>query len=401
MAAPSNYATGTGGATEGAIDDPLVLNMWSAVLHAETLDELWFEKHGLVGKESAEDSLERSSGLPIISRDEFGIGRGQRVQMGLSKQLTRNRPTTARTSDYDVYLMELDNRSGSSGNGVISDYTYGIDSMVDNEESLELYDMEVVVELLKHAVSFPTPEIQNLRTRYKMDDVANSRLRDWLRQEREENCNDAFYDGFSAHIIKNATGGHNAAVAHTQQIWANDATQQSDISNNDTLSLAVLRQIYQTCKVNNINPIEVDGHECYVLLAHVYAINDLHADTSEFRETFNNAMPRGTDNPLFTRSAIYAEGIVVHEYNRVRRPYSASPANNEDSTFMCPVLGADALAMAQDEPRMVLRKEDAYGDIYGVGIKCVCGDARVEFEDRSDSTKIQQGSVQLNLWATA
>ena len=33
------YATGTGGAREGSLDDPLVLNMWSALLHAETQDD--------------------------------------------------------------------------------------------------------------------------------------------------------------------------------------------------------------------------------------------------------------------------------------------------------------------------------------------------------------------------
>lgn len=395
------YATGTGGASEGSLDDPLVLNMWSALLHAETQDELWFAKHGMIGKEREEGVFERQGGAPILSKDEFGAGRGQRVNMALSKQLTRNRPAANRSSAYDTYLQELDNRIGGSGNGNISNYTYGTTSMIDQEETMELFDCQVVVELLKHSVSFSTPEIQNLRTRFKMDDVAADRLRDWLKQEREENLLDAFYDGFSAHVIKNGTGGHSSAITHPTQVWANDSTSQATISNNDTLSLAVLRQVYQTAKINNINPVEVDGHECFVMLAHVYAINDLFADTTEFRSTFESAMPRGTDNPLFTRASIYAEGVVVHEYNRVRRPYSASNSNNENSTFQSVVLGADSLASAQDEPRLVLRKEDAYGDIYGVGIKQVCGDRRVEFEDRANGGPLNQSSFQVNLWATA
>ena len=277
--------------------------------------------------------------------------------------------------------------------------TFGTTTMIGAEESMNLYDLEVVVELMKHAVGFATPEIQDLRTPFKMEQEAASALRDWLTAQYEESILDAHYDGNAAHVVR---AGYAAAVTHPRQIWGNDATAQANISNNDTLSAADLRKVYENMRINNINPLRVDGKEMYVMLAHVYSISDLMNDT-DIKNTYQNAYTRtaaGSDNPLFSRAEIIFEGIAVHEYNRTRRPVGS--ANDAPSTMRNIVLGADAIVCGNaSEPRLVRRKEDEYEDRYGVGIKQVFGCARADFFHINNNDNINQSSAEMMSWSVA
>ena len=378
------FTTGTGSAT--SLADPLVNILFSQKLHIETQDELWFNQRGLMKKEDGgEETFERKSDSPIVVKDEFGKERGQRIRLALRKQLTTN--------------VGLSDRDGSgTGANVLNQYTFGISSMIDQEENMNLYDMEVVVELMKHAVGFATPELQDLRTPFKMEQEAASALRDWLAGQYEESILDAHYEGNAAHVIKS---GFASATAHPRVIWSNDATAQGDISSNDTLSAADLRKVYESMRINNINPLKVDGKEMYVLLAHVYSISDLMND-SDIKNTYQNAFSRtaaGSDNPLFSRAEVIFEGIAVHEYNRVRVPGSGT---NAASTRRNIVLGADALICGNaSEPRLVRRKEDAYEDRYGVGIKQIFGCARADFQHINNNVTLNQSSAELMNWSVA
>ena len=378
------FTTGTGSAT--SLADPLVNILFSQKLHIETQDELWFNQRGLMKKEDGgEETFERKSDSPIVVKDEFGKERGQRIRLALRKQLTTN--------------VGLSDRDGSgTGANVLNQYTFGISSMIDQEENMNLYDMEVVVELMKHAVGFATPELQDLRTPFKMEQEAASALRDWLAGQYEESILDAHYEGNAAHVIKS---GFASATAHPRVIWSNNATEQGDISNDDLLSAADLRKVYESMRINNINPLKVDGKEMYVLLAHVYSISDLMND-SDIKNTYQNAFSRtaaGSDNPLFSRAEVIFEGIAVHEYNRVRVPGSGT---NAASTRRNIVLGADALICGNaSEPRLVRRKEDAYEDRYGVGIKQIFGCARADFQHINNNVTLNQSSAELMNWSVA
>ena len=378
------FTTGTGAAT--SLADPLVNILFSQKLHIETQDELWFNQRGLMKKEDGgEDTFERKSDSPIVVKDEFGKERGQRIRLALRKQLTTN--------------VGLSDREGSgTGANVLNQYTFGISSMIDQEENMNLYDMEVVVELMKHAVGFATPELQDLRTPFKMEQEAASALRDWLAGQYEESILDAHYEGNAAHVIKS---GFASATAHPRVIWSNNATEQGDISNDDLLSAADLRKVYESMRINNINPLKVDGKEMYVLLAHVYSISDLMND-SDIKNTYQNAFSRtaaGSDNPLFSRAEVIFEGIAVHEYNRVRVPGSGTNAASPRRTI---VLGAAALICGNaSEPRLVRRKEDAYEDRYGVGIKQIFGCARADFQHINNNVTLNQSSAELMNWSVA
>ena len=409
-ASGSGYVTGSGNAGTPAdlagMSDDLVLTLWSSKLHMETLRELWFTDRGMTKQESGDEGVyERSASAPIIIKDELGVGRGQRIRMALRKQLKSGLPSSDNSTAYDHQAM---NRSESSGDASIPAKHYDVataGTLVDAEENMELYDLECTVEMLKHAVAFSAPEIQNMRTNFNMEDEAAVALRDWLVAQKEEAILDTFYFKYPAHIIRRGTAGQSAVVPHPNLIWANDATDVNDIDTNDKLDAAALRQIYKEARTRNINPLNVGGAECFVLLAHVRGLNDLYSDAATGNgtmEVFNRA-GTGQDNPIISRAEMYYSGICVHEYNRVRGANLAdADAHAESETINHIVLGADALVQANaTEPRLVRRKEDRYEDVYGIGIKQVFGGVRADWMDATNtaSKTINQSSIQFNAYA--
>ena len=385
--AANAFVTGTAGV---GLSDPLVNILFSQKLHIETQDELWFNQRGLMKKEDGgEDTFERKADSPIVVKDEFGKERGQRIRLALRKQLTRNTGLSDRDGD-------------GTGANVLNQYTFGTASMIDQEETMNLYDLEVVVELMKNAVGFATPELQDLRTPFKMEQEAAAALRDWLAAQYEESILDAFYEGNAAHVIKSGFASSKQLSTITDTLWDGDATGQSDIASNDTLSAAGLRKAYESMRIRNVNPLKVDGKDMYVLLAHVYAVSDLMAD-ADIKNTYQNAFTRtgaGAENPLFSRADVIYEGIAVHEYNRVRIP--GGSVTNAASTRRNIILGADAIVCGNaSEPRLVRRKEDAYEDRYGVGIKQIFGCARADFSHINNNDFLNQSSGELRSWSVA
>ena len=181
----------TGAGSTAGLADPLVNILFSSKMHVETQGELFFNKAGLMKKEDGgEDPYNRKADSPIVVKDEFGKERGQRIRLALRKALDRN-------------VTGVTDRDGSgTGSTVLNQYTFGTTSMIDQEESMVLNDMEVVVELMKHAVGFDTPELQDLKTNFRMEQEAAGALADWLTGQYEESILDALYEGNAAHVIK-------------------------------------------------------------------------------------------------------------------------------------------------------------------------------------------------------
>ena len=367
------FVTGT------AIGDPLTKILWSNKMHIETQAELWFNQRGMMKKEDGnEGSFERKADAPIIVKDEFGKERGQQIRLALRKQLT----------------VLGDNTRSSA----LATKHYGTTTMVDAEETLNLFDMAVFVEQLKNAVAFDTPAIQDLRTNFRMDQEAAASLRDWLTANIEESLLDAAYDGNAAHVIRSLSP---SATEHPNYHLAGAAAAAADFSTTGgKLDPTALRKLYADARLKNIDPIKIDGDETYVLLAHVYSTNNLDAD-STFRDTNNNARQRGSDNPLFTRADSTFEGITIHEYNRIRRPTDTTSSVNT-TTHENILLGANALVLGNaSEPRLVERKEDKYEDIYGVGIKTIFGAARCDWDAAAGSAVFNQSSIVVQAYSVA
>tara|TARA_B100001123_G_C15343256_1_gene1035930 strand:- start:21 stop:1136 length:1116 start_codon:yes stop_codon:yes gene_type:complete len=361
------FVTGT------ATGNNLTRIAWSSKLHRETQNRFFFEQRGMVAPDVGDEpTFERRGGAPIRSQEALNGKRAQEVRVGLRLQLTTNRSISGSTRTLDAQ-------------------TYGTASMIDNEETMALSDFTAWVEQMKHATSFDVPEIQDLRTEFKMTVQAADALTDWMAAEKEEAVLDAIYNQHSAHVVAGISSVSAANPPSNNQQYANAVADSATLATADRLDSAELRRMFAWFDINNINPISYKGQDCAVLLCHTHNYNDLNADTT-FRSAFEQAWDRGTGNPLFDMADCKFMNIYIHKYNRIRNAASGANAAN---VRRCVLLGADAIAEGVTaRPRLVRRKEDKYEDIFGLAIKAINGWARADFAPVSGTT-LNQG---LAIW---
>lgn len=348
---------------------------FSSVLHRESQDKMYFTKRGMISRDTGNEStFERRGGLPIRGIEALNNKRAQEVRIGMLNQLTRNR--TAVTGP----------RSPNAR-------TYGITSsntMVDQEETAALRNCIVYVEQSKHATSTVTPEIQDLRTEFRITAQFGGLLTDWMAAEDEENYLDAFYDQYSGHVVAGISAASAADPPANNLQYAGGAADDASLGDTDRLTVAELRRMWTWLETNNINPIRVDGQECFVLLCHPFNYADLFGDT-EWQNMYQNAWQRAaskSQNPLFSGADAVYMNIYIHSFSRIRA--SASNANAR----RCLLLGADAVAHGMTvRPRLVRRKEDDYEDILGIGIKSIHGEARFDWAPQSGTTLNQSMAI--------
>lgn len=360
-----SYVTGT------AIGNNLTVISFSSKLHRETQTRMFFNEAGMVRPDTGdEDSFTRKAGTPIVSQEMLNGKRAQEVRVGLQLQLTRNRSATVGTRS-------------------INQYTYGTGNMIDQEEVLALSNFKAFVEQMKHATAFDVPEIQDLRTEFKMTAVAANALADWCAAEIEESRLDAIYDRYSAHVVATSLASASDPPANNQQ-WANRKADDAALGGSDRLTAAELRRMYAWFTVNNINPIRYQGGEYAILLCHTYNYMDLWADT-EFQNSMQNGWQRASkpeDNPIFSGANAVFANICIHQYNRIRT--SGTNAN----VRRCILLGADALAEGiTSRPKLVRRKEDKYEDVFGLAVKAINGWARADWVPQSGTTLNQSLAI--------
>jgi len=351
--------------TGTALTNNLTRIAFSSVLHRQTQDKLFFNKKNMVGKDiGGESAFERRAGLPIRSLEALNGKRAQEVRVGLMMQLTRN-------------------RTQATGERSLNARTYGVSSsntMVDQEELAALHNCIAFTEQSKHATSTVTPEIQDLRTEFKVTAQLGGLLTDWSAAEREENTLDAIYYKWSGHV-KAGLSQTASSPPTANQKWAGAATDDASLGTSDRLSPAELRRMCSFVETKNISPVTFKGMEGYVLLVHPFNYNDL-ISNSEIQASLQNAYPRDKkDNPLFGAADFEYAGIYVYKYSRIR----ASATN--PNARRCILLGADAVAEGvTSRPRLVRRKEDDYEDIFGLGIKEIYGQSRFDWAPNSGTT---------------
>lgn len=347
---------------------------FSSVLHRESKDKMWLTKRGMISRDTGgEGAFERSGGLPIRSVEALNNRRAQEVRIGMMNQLTTNRTQA----------------TGVRSLGVATYGSAAANLMSGSEETAALRGCTVYVEQSKHATSTVTPEIQDLRTEFKVTAQLGGLLTDWMAQEDEENHLDAFYDGYSGHVVGGVSSASAADPPAANLRYAGGAADDVSLGTTNRLTPAELRTMWGWLTTSNINPIRMPGMEdCYVLLVHPLNLIDLYGN-SEFQTIYAQGADRGQDsNPIFGKAEVKYMNIYIHAYNRIRSVTGASNVRR------CLLLGADAVAAGTTvRPRLVRRKEDDYEDVLGIGIKSIHGEARFDWAPVSGTTLNQAMAI--------
>jgi len=362
------FTTGTG--TYTSLDHPLVRSLWGAQMHVEQLFQLIFTLMGMTGPEQGgEDTFVRGADTPpLFIKEEFGKDRGQEIILALRKQLA-DTP-----------------KANSSGQGTVDKHR-GVYTLLDNEEQLDLYDMSIIVNTLKHAVGWDTPELQDLRTLFRMDRLASEALHDWMLDQLETMVMDGLINGQAYHVVADTYASN---VAHAYSVYANNAGSSEALNSDCTLGLDEVQRAYALAAHYKFNPIRVQGWEGYLFMVPVWCMNNLLNDETA-RTTLERAHPRSPDHPLFNRAAFVLDKMIIMQYDRCQHPSDVEESGNK---WICPVLGGGAAGIGYGSMvKLVMRDETEYQDRRGIAIRRVTGAGRCQWANAGNTETIQQSSL--------
>lgn len=218
-------------------------------------------------------------------------------------------------------------RSQLSGAGIQGD-----DTLEGNEESLETFYQDVVIDQLRHAVR-SAGKMSEQRVPFSVRAEARDGLADWWSDRFDTwffnqlcgntGVSDARYYGFNAPVapdsdhISYGTSGSTAEVS----ISATSVAK---------MSLTLIDYAVEKAKVakNAIRPIRINGNDHYVLFMHPYQETDLRTSTAtgQWQDLQKAAISGGqtTKNPIFTGALGMYNNVILHVSTRV----PAAPTNS-------------------------------------------------------------------------
>lgn len=319
------------------------------------------------------------------------------------------RPYMGTSSEFPIQVsQDLVARAGDAvtfnlagaltGGGVI-----GNSSLEGNEEAQEYFGQRVTVDQVRNGVLIPWMSEQ--RTEFSLYDEAKPNLTTWLAQKVE---NDAFIAlstvngvvyGSASEAQKDQWSDDNedrilygSAVANTVQTGGggtggndNSASLLNVDGTNDTFTveqISLIKRRAQLCDPK-IRPIRIEnGEEYYVIFAHPLCVRDL-KNSAAWQQAQREAMPRASDNPIFTGMAGMWDGVIIKESPKVL--LLAGVGASSIDVAMNSLCGAQALLFAQAGTPSgnvvdLVEEEFDYGDKQGVAIRSVYGINKAVFK---------------------
>lgn len=363
--------------TEFGVNHPLAVSVWSKSLATEAFRKTFIGK--FIGE--GEDSL-------IMEKTDLKKGAGDNITCGLNVQL--------------------------QGDGVQGDAT-----LEGNEEAMQYYDDNLVVNQLRHA-SRLKGKMTEQRVPYNLRSTSKARLADWFAR-RMDTC---FFNQICGNTAQTDTRftGNNATIAPSANrlIIAGGQANDQGLTSSDVFDLSLVdiaRQYAETASVEAgtgplVRPLRQGGNDYYVMFLHDYQVHDLRTNTSagQWMDIQKSAMQGGDvkGNPIFTGALGIYNGVILHKAPRVTNGVNSSTGAAVADTKRAVLCGAQAAAMAFGSGNGATRyswNEEMfdYGNQFGVGAGSIFGLKKTKYvpEDNSTTNAEDFGTVVVSTYATA
>lgn len=347
--------------TDYQVNSPLAVKKWSAKLMKEALKECFAAQ--FMGED--ENSL-------IQVKSELK-SEGDRVTIGLRQQL--------------------------QGEGVSGD-----DDLEGNEEALETYVDNLIIDQLGHAVR-SKGQMSEQRVTFDHREEAKDGLKDWW----SDRWDDWFFNQITgnAGITNIKFTGMQATIApdagHT--VYPGAATAESSLSDTTTyrFSLALIDRAREKGKlaVNALRPIKIGSQKLLVAFLHPAQVTSLRQGTASSQwsdiQLAALAAQDSSDNPLYTGAIGIYNRTILHE--SVRIP-SFTPNGGTGLAYRAVLCGAQAAAMAfgkknsQSSPMTWTEKTFDYGNKLGVAARAIAGMKKLRFNG-SDFGAVTMSSYEI------
>lgn len=309
--------------------DALTKKLWEEELFRDTIKEAYFSR--FMGKSS--DSLAQV-------KEDLVKSKGDRITYGIRMRLT--------------------------GTGVISGQT-----LENNEEKLTTYNFNVSLERYRNAVR-DAGSLDRQRAVYDMDAESRDALKDWGTEKIDKLC----FDTITTSPTKIFLGGN----ATTYVAGA------GDIDATDIIDPSLISKVKAWCKTGGnrsqtpLRPIKIQGKNYYVLLVHPDVLYDLSQDAA-WSQAAREALPRGTDNPIFSGAEYLWDGVLIHSHENVPIVTNWGAGSNIPGA-QCILMGAQALLWAWGERPTMVEEEFDYQEEHGYAWRMTCGVAKPNFSSK-------------------
>jgi len=315
--------------------------VWSRELHSLVRRKMFWTQ--FIGKPvTGEENLETTvKGAPVVEYSEFNRNRGDRMLVPIKTHI-----------DYDPYVT-----------GVV-----GAEILTGAEKKLQYGFTSLYIDELRHATIVENVNMQTQRTALDLIKDAQDELSDWGYNAIDNNIFAAVYWGQAPVLMRSAdiTGGNLftspvAPYAHPNTFHYFDTTSHTygnlqrvgtpafsqigtsgkyittayTLSNDRyrTVDRALIEELGSYVRAAGIPAYRTnEGIDVYIAVLHPFALAALRLN-SEFFSAMQNALPRGTDNPIFTGAVGMWNGVVFHESSKIPLlPYNSIGQTNASAS---------------------------------------------------------------------
>lgn len=275
--------------------------VWQRELYQDVMDNLYFVKNGMMGKES--NNI-------VQIKDDLMEKQGNTIKYGLTTRLVGN------GVDGDAELEGNEEKISSYSDSVSIDkkrFAVRLDGRLDEQQAA--YDLRTDA---KEKLSIRMQEFIERQVFLKLGSVTNTGITD----TNGVVVGAAAAWSNTAPIVSQVdevagTGSRYLSAAYDPvSATGNNGTMQAA----NTLSTSLIQRLKVKAVLANPNivPIKIKGKNYYVLFIHPLQAWDLKQD-SNFKQSLREAQVRGEENPLFTGAIGVWDGVVIHEHEYV--PY--------------------------------------------------------------------------------
>ena len=219
------------------------------------------------------------------------------------------------------------------GAGVTGDNT-----LAGNEVPIDTYSQTITLDQLRQGI-MSTGKMHNKKVLIDFRGESLDSLKVWFAETMEQDMIDVL-SASGTRLLHGITGAYHIGTAASGSVAATDL-----------ITTAAISRLVAMAKLGNsthgkMRPVRANGKDYYVLILHPEAAHELKMD-STFMNAQQYAMPRGSDNPLFSGALGAWDGCVIHEHDMIKTfDNGAGSAHYATNLFMgaqagCAAFGGD------------------------------------------------------------
>lgn len=319
--------------TAFATGDNLTKKLWSEKVIREAVKDIFFAKFmGRGGYLGQRQNNVVDPNAIILVKEELAKSQGDNITIPLRMRLTND-------------AIDTENAA-----------------IEGNEEEMVFYDFSVSINEKANAVKAKN-KMAIKRPAFDLRVEFKDGLKDWL----------AEYIDIQTVIALSTSPTSNRVI------YGGDATTDATIESADTFATTVLSKAKRKARLATpkVPAVNVKGKPTYVALIHDYQAKALKAE-STWTQAQREANVRGDDNPLFSGMLGQWDGVVVHEYERIRQYNTWGSGSNLNGARGL-LLGAQAVVHAWGQRPAWYEKLFDYNRIPGVATDLIWGCTKTAF----------------------